>query len=169
MVGIEKFDISQRQPAGAATPNKLRADATLPNARPMGSQNFPKSLGVLVQPEMERGRSPRMSIPPLGRRFSRLKVYRSDLVSLRSAEAKPPRSDHRLDEPTGLSLSVVACPQCRNRFARQSNAARPPPERPTSWVRRIPGAIPTEHKCDTATSRSSGRLWARIMMPATAG
>lgn len=55
MVGIEKFDISQRQPAGAATLNKLRSDATLTNARPMGSQNFPKSLGwicccVLVQP-----------------------------------------------------------------------------------------------------------------------
>ncbi|MBM3814660.1 MAG: type II toxin-antitoxin system VapB family antitoxin [Acidimicrobiia bacterium] len=47
---------------------------------------------VLVQREMERGRSPLVSIPPFGRGFSRHEVYRSDVVSLRSAEAKPPRS-----------------------------------------------------------------------------
>jgi hypothetical protein len=52
-----------------------------------------------------------------------MRVYRSDVVSLRSAEAKPPRSVHRLDEPTGLSLSMVASPQCRFRFARQNHCS----------------------------------------------
>src|SRR5262245_51948089 len=42
-----------------------------------------------------------------------MRVYRSDVVSLRSAETKPPRSVHRLDEPAELSLSMVVSPQCR--------------------------------------------------------
>ena len=33
----------------------------------------------------------------------------------------PPRSVHRLDEPIGLSLSMVASLQCRFRFARQNH------------------------------------------------
>src|SRR5262245_45563186 len=69
---------------------------------------------------MERGRSPLVSIPPFGRDFQGMRVDRSDVVSLRSAEAKPPRSVHRLDEPAGLSLSMVASPQCRFRFGRQN-------------------------------------------------
>ena len=58
-----------------------------------------------------------------------MRVYRSDIFSLRSAEAKLPRSVHRLDEPAGLSLSMVASPQCRFRFARQdySSAAATSP------------------------------------------
>jgi hypothetical protein len=52
-----------------------------------------------------------------------MRVYRSDMVSLRSAEATPPRSVHRLDEPAGLSLSMVASPQCRFRFARQNRCS----------------------------------------------
>ena len=58
-----------------------------------------------------------------GRDFQGIGVYRSDVVSLRSAEAKPPRSVHRLDEPTGLSLSMVASPQSRFRFARQNHCS----------------------------------------------
>jgi len=34
--------------------------------------------GVLVQPEMEKRRSPLVSIPPFGRGFSRHGVFRSD-------------------------------------------------------------------------------------------
>jgi len=53
-----------------------------------------------------------------------MRVYRSDVVSLKSAEARPPpRSVHRLDEPTGLSVSLVASPQCRFRFARQDHSS----------------------------------------------
>ncbi len=48
---------------------------------------------------------------PSGGDSQGIRVYRSDAVSLRSAEAKPPRSVHRLDEPTGLSLGMVASPQ----------------------------------------------------------
>ena len=40
----------------------------------------PKGRGVLVQPEMERGRSPLVSIPPFGRDFQGIAVYRSDVV-----------------------------------------------------------------------------------------
>jgi hypothetical protein len=36
--------------------------------------------GVLVQPEVERGRSPLASIPPLGGDFQGIRVYRSDVV-----------------------------------------------------------------------------------------
>lgn len=52
-----------------------------------------------------------------------MRVYRSDIVFLRSAEAKLLRSVHRFDEPTGLSLSMVAPPQCRFRFARQNDSS----------------------------------------------
>lgn len=55
-----------------------------------------------------------------------MRVYRSDVVSSRSAEAKPPRSVHRLDEPAGVSLSMVASPQCRLRFARQDYSSAAP-------------------------------------------
>jgi hypothetical protein len=50
-------------------------------------------------------------------------VFRSDEALLKSAEAKPPRSVHRLDKPTGLSLSMAASPQCRFRFARQNHCS----------------------------------------------
>jgi len=35
----------------------------------------------------------------------------------------PLRSVHRLDEPAGLSLSSVAFPQCRFRFARHDHCS----------------------------------------------
>ena len=38
----------------------------------------PGGWGVLVQPEMEKRRSPLVSIPPFGRGFSRHGVFRSD-------------------------------------------------------------------------------------------
>jgi len=78
---------------------------------------------VLVQREMERGRSPLVSIPPCGRGFSRHRGLPIRCGFSKSAEAKPPRSVHRLDEPTGLSLSMVASPQCRFRFARQNHCS----------------------------------------------
>ena len=43
--------------------------------------------------------------------------------SWKSGEEKPLRPVHRLDEPTGLSLSMVASPQCRFRFARQNHCS----------------------------------------------
>ena len=63
---------------------------------------------VPVQREMESGRSPLVSIPPFGRGFSRHRglPIRSDFW--KSAEAEPPRSGHRLDEPARLSLGMVA-------------------------------------------------------------
>ncbi len=63
---------------------------------------------VPVQREMESGRSPLVSIPPFGRGFSRHQGLPIRCVFLKSAEAGPPRSGHRLDEPARLSLGMVA-------------------------------------------------------------
>jgi hypothetical protein len=49
---------------------------------------------------------------PAGGDFQGMGVYRSDVVG-KSAESNLPRSDHRLVEPTRLSLSMVASQQCR--------------------------------------------------------
>jgi hypothetical protein len=74
--------------------------------RPKGQTNlFPRSqhnlaCPVLVQPEMERGRSPLVSIPPLGRGFFKA-----------------------TNKTTRLSLGVVASPQSRFRFARQNHCS----------------------------------------------
>lgn len=52
-----------------------------------------------------------MKIPPFGRGFSRHGVYRSDAVGGGAqSEARTPRF-HRLDEPTRLSLGMVASQQ----------------------------------------------------------
>src|SRR5215472_654853 len=66
---------------------------------------------VLPQLEMEKRRSPLVSIPPFGRGFSRHGVFRSDGVwAAQERMLTPPV--HRLDEPTGISLGMVASPQC---------------------------------------------------------
>src|SRR4029077_17442545 len=64
---------------------------------------------VLVQPEMERGRSPLVSIPQ-GRDFQGIKVCRSD-EDLEAAQGTGSGAAlHRFDEPTRLSLGMVASP-----------------------------------------------------------
>jgi len=52
---------------------------------------------VLVQPEMERGRSPLVSIPPRGRGFSRHRglPIRSGFFEERRRDASTPRSSSR--------------------------------------------------------------------------
>src|ERR1035438_3033272 len=52
---------------------------------------------VLVQPEMERGRSPLVSIPPFGRRFSKHRglPIRCGLLEEHRREASAPRSSSR--------------------------------------------------------------------------
>jgi hypothetical protein len=66
---------------------------------------------VLAQREMEKRRSPLVSIPPFGRGFSRHGGL-SIRWRLGGARASPHAHVHRLDEPSGLSLSMVASPQC---------------------------------------------------------
>jgi len=66
---------------------------------------------VLVQPEMEKRRSPLVSIPPFGRGFSRHGGL-SIRWKLGGARTSPHAPVHRLDEPTGISLSMVASLQC---------------------------------------------------------
>ena len=66
---------------------------------------------VLVQPEMEKRRSPLVSIPPFGRGFSRQGVFRSDGGWAAQERVLTPPV-HRLDEPTGISLGMVATLQC---------------------------------------------------------
>jgi hypothetical protein len=82
---------------------------------PHATHKLPKSTldsagqGVPVQREMERGRSPLMSIPPLrGGDFQGIRVYRSDMVLGRARKANFRAQQHRLDEPTKLSLGMVA-------------------------------------------------------------
>ena len=64
---------------------------------------------VPVQREMERERSRLVSIPPLrGGDFQGIGVYRSDLCLGRARKASFRAQPHRLDEPTKLSLGMVA-------------------------------------------------------------
>ena len=64
---------------------------------------------VLVQREVERVRSPLASIPPLrGGDFQGIRVYRSDVFWGRARKANFRAPKHRLDEPTKLSLGMVA-------------------------------------------------------------
>ena len=64
---------------------------------------------VPVQREVERVRSPLVSIPPLrGGDFQGIRVYRSDMVLGRARKANFRAQQHRLDEPTKLSLGMVA-------------------------------------------------------------
>ena len=64
---------------------------------------------VPVQREMERERSPLVSIPPLrGGDFQGIGVYRSDVFLGRARKVNFRAQPHRLDEPTRLSLGMVA-------------------------------------------------------------
>jgi transposase len=64
--------------------------------------------GVLVQREMERVRSPLVSIPPFGRGFSRHGGLSIRCVLGRARKGNFRAHEHRLDEPTRLSLGMVA-------------------------------------------------------------
>ncbi len=66
---------------------------------------------VLVQPEMERRRSPLVSIPPYGRGFSRHRGLPIRCDFGKSAKGDFRARLHRLHEPTRLPLGVVASPQ----------------------------------------------------------
>ena len=64
---------------------------------------------VPVQPEMERGRFPLVGkFRPSGGDFQGMRVYRSDVFLGRARRVIFRARQHRLDEPTGLSLGVVA-------------------------------------------------------------
>jgi hypothetical protein len=75
-------------------------------------ERFQAGEPVLVQPEMEKERSPLVSIPPCGRGFSRYQGLSIRWVSKAAQETDSHAADHRLDEPTRLSLSMVASLQC---------------------------------------------------------
>jgi hypothetical protein len=64
---------------------------------------------VPVQREMERERSPLASIPPFqGGDFQGIGSTDPMHVWEERGGAEPPRSEHRLDEPTKLSLGMGA-------------------------------------------------------------
>jgi hypothetical protein len=68
---------------------------------------------VPVQREMESERSPLgAKFRPSGGDVQGMRVYRSDVVLGRAQKRTSLRSDHRLDEPTRLSLGMVASQQC---------------------------------------------------------
>jgi hypothetical protein len=67
------------------------------------------STRVPVQREIERVRSPLVSIPPLrSGDFQGIRVYRSDVFLRRARKTNFRAQQHRFDEPTRLSLGVVA-------------------------------------------------------------
>jgi hypothetical protein len=67
--------------------------------------------GVLVQPEMEKRRSPLVSDSAL--RAGIFKAWGSfDPMEVGRRKNESSRPVHRLDEPTGLSLGMVASPHC---------------------------------------------------------
>jgi hypothetical protein len=67
---------------------------------------------VPAQREVESGRSPLVSIPPLrGGDFPGIGVYRSDVVGEGARKVNLRAPSHRLDEPTRLSLGMVASQQ----------------------------------------------------------
>lgn len=98
--------------AGAAA--EMRLPITVPNpahaqfisregsdpveeTRALSAARSRQLVGVLVQPELERGRSPLMSIPPCGRGFSRHEglPIRCGLLEERGSEAAALRSSSR--------------------------------------------------------------------------
>ena len=67
---------------------------------------------VPVQREVESERSPLgAKFRPSGGDFQGMRVYRSDVVLGRAQKRTSLRSDHRLDEPSRLSLGMVASQQ----------------------------------------------------------
>jgi hypothetical protein len=81
------------------------------SAHRMSKDKTSVSACVPVQREMERGRSPLVSIPPVGRGFSRQPglPIRCDFGPSAKGDFRAQR--HRLDEPAKLSLGMVASPQ----------------------------------------------------------
>ena len=62
-----------------------------------------------VQPETEKERFPLVGkFRPAGGDFQGIGVYRSDLFWVRARKVFSRALEHRLDEPTGLSLGMVA-------------------------------------------------------------
>jgi hypothetical protein len=114
---------NQKSKVARAAGSRPLAEVIRGSREQRNSRDTPWVRYLLVQREMERGRSPLVSIPPFGRGFSRHWVYRSDVVPARGRKRRLRAPVHRLDEPTGLSLSMVASPQCRFRFARQNHCS----------------------------------------------
>ena len=87
---------------------------------------------VLVPREMERGRSPLVSIPPCGRGFSRHEGLPIRCGFFESAEAKPTRWVHRLDEPRTIPQHGSSPRSAASVSSGRIVLAPPPRERPTS-------------------------------------
>jgi hypothetical protein len=81
-----------------------------------------KSVGasVLVQPEMEKRRSPLVSIPPFGRGFSRHGVFRSDGGWAAQERALTPPFIVSMSPP-GYPSAWLRPRSARFRFARQNH------------------------------------------------
>jgi hypothetical protein len=87
----------REQAPGVETPLALFLVAKLFEENPQELDKAIRVWGVLVQHEMERGRSPLVSIPPFGRGFSRHEglSIRCDLFEKRRSEAAALRSSSR--------------------------------------------------------------------------
>src|ERR1700675_2988544 len=83
-------------------------------------KNENESHNVLVQPEMEKRRSPLVSIPPFGRGFSRHGVFRSDGGWAAQERALAPPFIVSMSPP-GYPSAWLRPRSARFRFARQNH------------------------------------------------
>src|SRR5215472_17841095 len=77
---------------------------------------------VLVQPEMEKRRSPLVSIPPFGREFSRQGVFRSDGGWAAQERVLTPPFIVSMSPPEYPSAWLRPC-SARLRFSRQDHCS----------------------------------------------
>ena len=76
---------------------------------------------MLVQREMERKALFVSEYSALRAGIVKASGSTDPMWSLEERRGEASAPVHRLDEPTGLSLSMVASPQCRFRFVRQNH------------------------------------------------
>jgi hypothetical protein len=86
----------------------------------LGEAKTTVARNVLVQPEMEKRRSPLVSIPPFGRGFSRHGVFRSDGGWAAQERALTPPFIVSMSPP-GYPSAWLRPRSARFRFARQNH------------------------------------------------
>ena len=126
----------KRKPSPLSRTRKKRPQTDHPKRKSKLPRNRRTKPGVLVQPELEKRRSPLVSIPPFGRGFSRHRVFRSDggwaaqervltspfIVSMSppgypSAWLRPRSARFRFARQVHCSSAAPCCsqfPACRN-------------------------------------------------------
>jgi hypothetical protein len=118
------FDYSATQTKRTCRPRPSgfpRSEHPLPPSKPRSSPDWSgPAVSVLVQPEMEKRRSPLVSIPPFGRGLSRHGVFRSDGGWAAQERALTPPFIVSMSPP-GYPSAWLRPRSARFRFARQNH------------------------------------------------